>query len=181
MTENVRSGMNGVDKGQSEAAASLGIGNQRTLWSITLPQALRNSLPSIGNEFIVNIKDSSVLNVIGLTELYRSVSIATKTNYFTVAGYVIIAAIYLILTVLFSIILQLVDNKLNIPDKVNWFGIRRTTIDAIRNFFKRLGKNEEKVQVVETQKEIIDVGERPLVDIEALKQAQREEAKNDLN
>lgn len=181
MTENVRSGMNGVDKGQSEAAASLGIGNQRTLWSITLPQALRNSLPSIGNEFIVNIKDSSVLNVIGLTELYRSVSIATKTNYFTVAGYVIIAAIYLILTVLFSIILQLVDNKLNIPDKVNWFGIRRTTIDAIRNFFKRLGKNEEKVQVVETQKEIIDVGEKPLVDIEALKQAQREEAKNDLN
>lgn len=181
MTENVRSGMNGVDKGQCEAAASLGIGNQRTLWSITLPQALRNSLPSIGNEFIVNIKDSSVLNVIGLTELYRSVSIVTKTNYFTVAGYVIIAAIYLILTVLFSIILQLVDNKLNIPDKVNWFGIRRTTIDTIRNLFKHLGKNEEKVQVVETQKETIDVGEKPLVDIEALKQAQREEAKNDLN
>lgn len=75
----------------------------------------------------------------------------------------------------------MVDNKLNIPDKVNWFGIRRTTIDTIRNFFKRLGKNEEKVQVVEPQKEIIHVGERPLVDIAALKQVQREEAKNDLN
>lgn len=143
MTENVRSGMNGVDKGQSEAAQSLGLSSQRTLWGITLPQALKNSLPTIGNEFIVNIKDSSVLNVIGLTELYRSVSLATRTNYFTVAGYMIIAVIYLILTLLASVTLKLVENKLSIPDKVNWFGIRRTSIDYWKNLFKNLGKKKE--------------------------------------
>lgn len=177
MTENVKSGMNGVPKGQREAAQSLGIGNQTTLWGITLPQALKNSLPSIGNEFIVNIKDSSVLNVIGLTELYRSVSIATKTNYFTVAGYVIIAVIYLILTIFFSLIFYLIENKMNIPDKVNWLGIRRSSIDAIVNFFKHLGKKKEE-NIVE-HKEVETFGRTDLADVDALLLAQKKETNND--
>lgn len=177
MTENVRSGMNGVDKGQSEAALSLGIGPQRTLWGITLPQALKNSLPTIGNEFIVNIKDSSVLNVIGLTELYRSVSIATRTNYFTVAGYIIVAVIYLILTLVSSIALELISNKMSIPNKVNWFGIRRTTLENISNFFKNLGKKKEEAQA---QVSIPVDGKQKLMDVETIKKLQKEENKDDL-
>ena len=64
MCEIVRSGLNGVDNGQIEGARSLGLSELQTLFLVALPQALRNALPTIGNEFIVNIKDSSVLNVI---------------------------------------------------------------------------------------------------------------------
>lgn len=78
-----------------------------------MPQALRNSIPTILNELIVNIKDSSVLNVIGLTELYASVSIATGKNYFKVEGYVIIALIYLILTLIFYYLVKLIEKKID--------------------------------------------------------------------
>lgn len=125
MTEIVKSGMNGVDKGQEEAARSLGLSKTRTLFGVTLPQALKNCLPTIGNEFIVNIKDSSVLNVIGLTELYMTASIATNTNYFTIEGYIIICVIYLLLVLVSSFILKLIENKMNINSEFNIFGFRR--------------------------------------------------------
>jgi putative lysine transport system permease protein len=81
MGEIVQSGLNGVDKGQVEGARSLGMTSAQTSISIILPQAIRNALPTIGNELIVNIKDSSVLNVIAVSELfYRLKDIAT-TNY----------------------------------------------------------------------------------------------------
>jgi putative lysine transport system permease protein len=70
MAEIVNSGLNGIDKGQIEGAASLGLSPFQTLMKVSLPQAIRNSIPTIGNEWIVNIKDSSVLNVIGVSELY---------------------------------------------------------------------------------------------------------------
>ena len=134
MTEIVKSGMNGVDKGQEEAARSLGLSSTRTLFGVTLPQALKNCLPTIGNEFIVNIKDSSVLNVIGLTELYMTASIATNTNYFTIEGYIIICVIYLILVLLSSFVLKLIENKLSIKKtNFNIFGFRskRKNIEKI--------------------------------------------------
>ena len=125
MTEIVKSGMNGVDKGQEEAARSLGLSKTKTLLGVTLPQALKNCLPTIGNEFIVNIKDSSVLNVIGLTELYMTASIATNTNYFTIEGYIIICVIYLFLVLISSFILKLIEKKLSIKnDSTNIFGFR---------------------------------------------------------
>lgn len=136
MTENVKSGLNGVDKGQEEAARSLGLSKLRTMYGVVLPQAIRNVLPTIGNELVVNIKDSSVLNVIGLTELYMTASIATNTNYFRIEGYVIICVIYLILVLVFSGILKLLSNKLSFPDKVNMFGFRKGVlskkIEALR-------------------------------------------------
>jgi len=114
MAEIVRSGMNGVEDGQMEAARSLGMTYMQTIWKVVIPQALKNSLPTIGNEFIVNIKDSSVLNVIGLTELYASVSAATNRNYFQIAGYLIVAVIYLLLTLCTSLIIrQLSKEKKN--------------------------------------------------------------------
>ncbi len=113
MGEIVRSGLNGVDIGQVEGARSLGMSVSRTSLSIILPQALRNALPTIGNELIVNIKDSSVLNVIAVTELYyRMMSIANTTFAFLEA-YLILALMYLVLTLLASLILKLIEKKLD--------------------------------------------------------------------
>lgn len=112
MSEIVKSGLNGIDKGQDEACRSLGMTYWQSMLLVTIPQALRNSLPTILNEYIVNVKDSSVLNVIGLTELYASVSIATSTNYFKVEGYIIIAVIYLVLTLLATLLVNYINKKL---------------------------------------------------------------------
>ena len=78
MSEIVRSGIQSVDGGQTEAARSLGMSNIQTMMLVVLPQAIKNAFPSIGNEFIVNIKDSSVLSIISIssylinTKLYSS-------------------------------------------------------------------------------------------------------------
>ncbi len=113
MSEIIRSGLNGVDKGQEEASRSLGMPYWTTMFCVIMPQAIKNSIPTILNEYIVNVKDSSVLNVIGLTELYASVSIATNKNYFKVEGYVIVAVIYLCLTLLATLIVRIISRKQN--------------------------------------------------------------------
>lgn len=181
MSETVKAGMNSIDKGQVEAAESLGLSSQKTLWRIKLPQAIKNCLPSIGNDFIVNIKNSSVLNVIGLTELFRSVSVATKVNYFTIAGYIIIAVIYLMLTLFFGLLFFLINNKLSIPEKVNWFGIRRSTIQKVKRFFDRLfHKVKEEKEVDEDN--VVLCGTNDLVeDIETLRKRQRKERRHGHN
>ena len=112
MGEVVLSGLNGVDKGQTEGARSLGLSSSQTLWSVVLPQALRNAIPTIGNEWIVNIKDSSVLNVIGVAELYFAAYNAANDSYAFMASYLIIAVIYLLLTLLSNLVLKLIGVKL---------------------------------------------------------------------
>ena len=119
MSEIIRSGLNGVDNGQEEASRALGMSYFKTMVCVVMPQALRNALPTILNEYIVNVKDSSVLNVIGLTELYASVSIATNRNYFKVEGYIIIAVIYLILTLIATFIVRIINAKLE-GRKIQW-------------------------------------------------------------
>lgn len=111
MCEIVRAGLNGVDKGQYEGARSLGFSSIKALYYVTLPQALRNAIPTIGNEFIVNIKDSSVLNVIGVTELYYEAQSAANKNYMFMATYLITAVIYLVLTLLATGLLKLIEMK----------------------------------------------------------------------
>lgn len=113
MCEIVRSGLNGVDKGQIEGAKSLGMTNFQTLIHVTLPQALRNSLPTIGNEWVVNIKDSSVLNIIGVTELFAMAEESATTNYKYLAAYIIIALVYLLMTLGATGILKLLENKID--------------------------------------------------------------------
>lgn len=126
MGEIVRSGMNGVDKGQEEGARSLGMSASRTSISIILPQALRNALPTIGNELIVNIKDSSVLNVIAVTELFYRINDIATTNYAFLECYLILAVIYLILTLIASLCLKLVEKKLDgVKFSLNPFRFKR--------------------------------------------------------
>lgn len=113
MGEDIQAGLNGLDAGQNEAARSLGMSKFKSFTLVILPQALRNCLPTLANEYIINVKDSSVLNVISVTELFLSVSIATSKNYFMVEGYIIIAAIYLILTLIATGVFKLITNKLD--------------------------------------------------------------------
>ena len=113
MGEIVRSGLNGVDIGQVEGARSLGMSSSRTSMTIILPQALKNALPTIGNELIVNIKDSSVLNVIAVTELYYRMMNIASTTFAFLDAYIILALVYLVLTLIASGALKLVEKKLD--------------------------------------------------------------------
>lgn len=113
MGEIVISGLNGVGKDQNEGGRSLGMSRLQVLFSIELPQAIRNSIPTIGNEWIVNIKDSSVLNVISVTELYLEAKNIASSTYDYLSTYLIIALIYLILTLAVTGILKLVTYKLD--------------------------------------------------------------------
>lgn len=113
MGEIVQSGLNGVDIGQVEGARSLGMKSSETSFFVILPQAIRNALPTIGNELIVNIKDSSVLNVIATTELYYRMYIGTQATYSQLEGYAILAVVYLILTLIAALILKLIEKKLD--------------------------------------------------------------------
>lgn len=113
MAEIVRGGIISVDKGQFEGAQALGMSHFKTMRHVVLPQAMRNVLPSIANEFVINIKDTSVLNVIGFTELYfyaNSISAITAKMFST---YLLVAVIYFILTFAITRILRAIEKKLD--------------------------------------------------------------------
>ena len=113
MAEIIRAGIQSVDVGQTEAARSIGMTAPQTMFHIVLPQAIKNSFPSIGNEFVVNIKDSSVLNVISITEIYfQMTSIAGSTFNFTDSAFVALI-IYLVLTFTTTRILRLIEIRMS--------------------------------------------------------------------
>lgn len=115
MAEIIRSGINGVDKGQMEAARSLGMTHTQAMVRVIFPQALKNAIPALGNEFITNIKDSSVLNVITVSELFMAAKIASNNTYFFVESYLIIAMVYLLLTISASRLLKMIERHLSQP------------------------------------------------------------------
>lgn len=115
MAEIVRGGIESINKGQFEAAHTLGMSHSKKMIYIILPQAIRNILPATGNEFVINIKDTSVLSVISVTELFfASRSIAgTYMAYFETM--IITCAIYFVLTFTVTRILRLLEKKLDGP------------------------------------------------------------------
>lgn len=130
MAEIVRSGINSVDIGQIEASRSLGMSQFKTMCYVVFPQALKNALPTIGNELIVNIKDSSVLNVITVSELFMAGQIAA-TTYMTVASYTIVALIYLVLTLSCSLIMKAIEKTMDkdSQDKAKTLKMKVVTYD----------------------------------------------------
>ncbi len=113
MAEIIRGGIISVDKGQVEAAKSIGMTHWQTMSAIVLPQAVRNIMPSIGNEFVVNIKDSSVLNVISVSELFFMSKSAAGTYYKYFEVFFITALIYLVLTFSVTRLLRLIERKMD--------------------------------------------------------------------
>ena len=114
--EIVRSGIQSIPKGQLEGAMSLGFSKWESMVRIIIPQAIRNILPSVGNELIVNIKDSSVLNVISVSVLFFQAKSAAGAYYRYFEVYFIIAVIYLILTLTVSRVLRWVERRMDGPD-----------------------------------------------------------------
>lgn len=115
MAETVRGGIVSIDPGQTEGAMAIGMNHWQTMLHVILPQALRNIIPQIGNNFIINIKDTSVLSVISITDLFfvhKSVVGALYT-YFESATIVMI--IYLTMTLLASYLLRLWEKALDGP------------------------------------------------------------------
>lgn len=113
MAEIIRAGIQSVDNGQNEAAKSLGMTTIQTLIFIVFPQAIKNTFPSIGNQLIVNIKDSSMLNVIGVTELYFQTTSVAGSNYQYIETFLVSALIYLVLTSLASFLLNFLEGRLD--------------------------------------------------------------------
>ncbi len=115
MAEIIRAGIQSLDKGQNEAARSIGMNNFQTMVYIILPQAIKNAFPAIGNEFVVNIKDTSVLNVIGITELFFQANTVAGTTYKVTEAFFVAAIIYLILTYSTTTILKIIERKMDMP------------------------------------------------------------------
>ena len=116
MAEIVRGGIISIDKGQLEGAYSVGMTHTQAMVRVIIPQVLRNILPSISNEFVINIKDTSVLNVIGVTELYYMAGVIKRINLQTFQTYTIICVLYFILTFTVTRLLRLAERKLEGSD-----------------------------------------------------------------
>lgn len=112
MAEIIRSGIQSVDRGQVEGARSIGLSSMQTMFYIVIPQAVKNSFPSVINEFIVNIKDSSVLSVIAVNDLYFQGSAAAGSIYKYSETFFVIAIIYFCLTFTTSKLLQFVERRM---------------------------------------------------------------------
>jgi len=115
MAEIIRGGIISVDPGQREGAMSIGMSHWQTMTSVILPQAVRNIMPAIGNEFVVNIKDSCVLNVITVSELFFAAKSVAGTYLRYFETFFIVGVIYLILTFTTTRLLRLLERKMDGP------------------------------------------------------------------
>ena len=112
MSETVRGGINSIEVGQIEGAKALGMGYIPMMLYIILPQTFKIIAPQIGNTFVANIKDTSVLNVIAVTELFYITKVAAGTYFRMFEAYMITAMIYLTLTLIFNGLLKLLEKYL---------------------------------------------------------------------
>jgi putative lysine transport system permease protein len=112
MAEIVRGGIVSIDKGQFEAAHSIGMTHAQTMTSVVLPQAIRNILPATGNEFVINIKDTSVLNVIGVSELFFISNSVVSNLYQYFPVFLVTCILYFVMTFTVTRILRLVERKM---------------------------------------------------------------------
>lgn len=111
VSEIIRAGIDSVDIGQKEAARSLGLNYKQEMFNIILPQAIKNVLPALGNEFITLLKETSVAGYIGITELIKASDIIASNTFDYFFPLIIVAIIYLILTLGLSKLLGVFERK----------------------------------------------------------------------
>ena len=122
LSEIMRGGIQSVDPGQREAAAAIGMTHGQTMLHVVLPQAIRNTLPALGNEFIVNIKDTSVLNVISVSELFFVSKSAAGTFFKYFEVFFITSVIYFVMTFACTRLLRLLEKKMDGPENYTIHG-----------------------------------------------------------
>ncbi|TDT57232.1 amino acid ABC transporter permease [Fonticella tunisiensis] len=116
MSEIVRGGIISVDKGQFEAAYAIGMTHFQTMINVVLPQAIRNILPAIGNEFVINIKDTSVLNVIAVSELFFQTKSISGINFRYFETFFVASVLYFVMTFTVTRILRYIERKMDGPE-----------------------------------------------------------------
>lgn len=115
-TELIRSGINGVDKGQWEACETLGLSRWQTMRLVILPQAFKRIVPPLISEFITLIKDSSLVSIIGLVELLNSAKVLGNQYYEFMSPYCLAGIYYLVMTLTISYIAKKIERKLAVSD-----------------------------------------------------------------
>ena len=138
LSEIVRGGIQSVDPGQQEAALAIGMTYGQSMRSVVLPQAIRNILPALGNEFVVNIKDTSVLNVISVTELFFVSKSAAGTYFKYFEVFFITSCVYFVMTFTITRLLRWLEKKMDGPENYAIHGSQ--TVPAV----ELIGKGGEK-------------------------------------
>ena len=116
VSEIVRAGIEAVDKGQMEAARSLGMKKSTAMMLIVIPQAVKNILPAIGNEFVAIIKESSMASIIGVNELMFAGKVVVGSTYLGLEPYIVAAVFYFIMTFTLGRIISLIERRMKKSD-----------------------------------------------------------------
>ena len=119
VSEIMRSGIQSIDPGQMEAGRAVGLSFATTMRMIVIPQAVKNILPTLGNEFIMLIKDTSVVSFVGATDLYTAFNYIGTNSYEFMVPYLVMAAIYIVLVVIISIGIKITERSLRKSDRRN--------------------------------------------------------------
>ncbi len=117
VAEIIRAGIEAVDKGQTEAGRSLGLSGVQTMISIILPQAIRNILPALGNEFIVLIKETAIIGNIGVIDVTKAGQNIGMSTYAYVQSLIIVALIYLVVVVILTKLLKMLERRMARSDR----------------------------------------------------------------
>ena len=117
VAEIVRSGIQSIDPGQMEAGRSLGLNYVQTMWDIIIPQAIKNILPALGNEFIALLKETSIVNVIGMKDITKWAINVQGRTYQAFMPFIGIAAVYLIMVIFLSKMVALLERRLNTSER----------------------------------------------------------------
>ncbi len=117
VSEIMRGGILSVDKGQMEAGRSLGLSYSKTMLKIVLPQAFKNMLPTLGNEIIALVKDTSVVSFIAVVDLTNAFQIIGSGTYEFVVPYLMLAATYLVIILALTGLIKLLERRLRASDK----------------------------------------------------------------
>jgi putative lysine transport system permease protein len=115
MAEIVRGGIISIDKGQYEAAEAIGMNHFQTMVYVIIPQVFRNSLPATGNQLVMNIKDSAVLNVISVSELFFLTKSIQGSTFKTFEPFLVTCIVYLIMTITATQLIRMLERKLDNP------------------------------------------------------------------
>ena len=119
LAEIFRSGIQAVPKGQTEAARSLGLSSTKTMMKVVLPQAFKITIPSLVNQFIISVKDTSILSAIGLAELTNMTKQYVGKSFEFFASYVYLAAYYLVFVSLLMLLSNYIEKRLKYERKSN--------------------------------------------------------------
>ena len=125
VSEVIRSGIQAVDPGQKEAALSLGFSESKAMWFVVVPQAVKNILPALGNEFIMIIKDTSLGSTFFIGDLMTQYLVVKGATYLPIEPLVIVGVIYFIMTFVLSKVFGHFERKMKKADRNNGYGRKR--------------------------------------------------------